>query len=580
MVFLNNAARPRRWMDKPLAFLFRGVPEISSEALALYRIVLGTALFVSFAVAFKTQINSGVFPVSPSRPALHLARYFPPAQSIAQDLDKFETLRAATLVALALFTLGIWPRISMFLASLGLILFEFVCLSGGVSCHVYWVPVSTTLGLTLAPWDDTLSIRRLWNKSHVSDSKVRSKRLGYAVWIPGLLLGLAYIGAGTAKLYASGWSWISSGAVKYHFVEDAGAAPLNWGILIAGNHDLSVFLSFGAVALEIVFLLVVFFPGEWIRVFFAIVGLGLHLGLLLFQGLWWQCWISLYLCFVPWQSIADRCLGRASLTAPTLPRKTLGLGFAQVAFSLYFMMQQVFASVCWKEHEPLCSMWGMYSWTYTSLDEMYEQKRWYKYQRYHFVDATNNKNITENVYQMGRYAVESVVEACKQLHNRETLTPHYCDRLEKVRLNYLKDHGKEISIVHVRMDQQGIDFDKGEFYWQLHGVPIGTVDLLGKSASLLTKDEETQEFRRGTTSPSGFEETRESTLAAREPAKGSDESSNSLSLDEGTGGSNDSSLGMPAGEFIEEPNPKSPDSKPILDVESSLDPPASGNSDT
>lgn len=514
MTATKSLMQRRRWLETPLRLFFRGVPEISSEALALYRIVLGTALLISFAVAFQTQMGSGVFPVSASRPAVHLARYFPPAPWIAQDLSRFEILRTFTLVALATFTLGLWPRLSMFLAALGLILFELTCLSGGVSCHVYWVPVSTTLALALAPWDDTLSIRRLWRKAEPAPDRTLSQRRGYAVWIPSFLLGLAYLGAGTAKLYASGWDWISSGAVKYHFVEDAGAAPLNWGIWIAGHHELSVFLSFWAVALEIVFILVIFFSGEKMRILFAIAGLGLHLGLLLFQGLWWQCWISLYLCFVPWQSIADRCFAHRSRSIAPPRESSLGLGFAQIAFSLYFLVQQFYASVCWKEHEPLYSMWGMYSWTYASLDEMYEQKRWYKYQRYQFLDA--NEEITENVYSLGRYAVESIVEACKRLHEREPLTPYYRERLERVRENYLKDYGKELTLVHVTMDQQGIDFDAATFYWKARGVPIGTVDMVGKSVTLVTRDDKSQQLRRTSTSDDGWEESVESALATRD----------------------------------------------------------------
>jgi hypothetical protein len=115
-------------------------------------------------------------------------------------------------------------------------------------------------------WDTAFSLdetlRRWRGRGYVQD--LRDKSFGYAVWIPGLVVGSVWASAAYAKLKLSGPSWVLGGAVKYHWIIDAQNAPVNWAEWIAVHHWAAVLMSFAGVLFESVFVLSVLAkPGLW-----------------------------------------------------------------------------------------------------------------------------------------------------------------------------------------------------------------------------------------------------------------------------------------------------------------------------
>ena len=51
-------------------------------------------------------------------------------------------------------------------------------------------------------------------------------------------------------MWESGPAWINDGVVKYHFIEDAPAAPVSWGLWVAAHHPVAVAASAASLMAE------------------------------------------------------------------------------------------------------------------------------------------------------------------------------------------------------------------------------------------------------------------------------------------------------------------------------------------
>ena len=93
-----------------------------------------------------------------------------------------------------------------------------------------------------------------------------------------------FAAAAYAKLANGGLAWISSGAVKYHFIEDAASAPFTWGLWVAVHPTAAVLLSLGVVVMEAGFISIIFARSPWRRLLIGSIGLSLFAGFYAFQG--------------------------------------------------------------------------------------------------------------------------------------------------------------------------------------------------------------------------------------------------------------------------------------------------------
>ena len=417
----------------------RGVPDITAEAAGAFRVCFGLCLL---AIVAPVQFSG-----DPS-------------------------VKVATIAALVLFTLGVWTKVSYAASVLGITFYTVATRRG----HDWIMPMLTLWALLPARWGDGLSVDvvlRTWRGAHAPG--LRGKTYGFAVWLPGLTLGIALAAAAFAKLQRSGLDWATTGAVRFHFVEDAIFAPVDWGLWIASHYPAAVMFSLGALALEAGFILNIFFPGPWIRLAFGLVGVSLFLGFYLFQGVLWQPWWIVLTAFLPWGLIG----GRASRAAEP---GALRLSVAQAVVVLVVFVQQAIASASRIEIEPFISWYPMYSNTYLSPADFDQRERYaIRYWRYYFeadspggvVDITDRVRAIPGAERAFHEAVADL-KGCSG-----PLSEDLGDRIRAIRSDYAARHGEAPHTIRLLYDRRAFDWDRGQFYWAVTRGDAGVLDLDG-----------------------------------------------------------------------------------------------------
>ncbi len=413
---------------------FRGVPDISAEAAAAFRICFALGLLGLVAL-----------------------------------LDFGDArVKAATLAALVSFAIGLWTRPAYVVAVAGLTFYAIATRRG----HDWSMPLLTFWCLLPASWGDAWSVdAALRRRRRLPRPELRGRAYGFAIWLPGLTLGSALAAAAVAKLSRSGFEWVTTGAVRYHFVEDSAGAPVDWGLWIASHDTIPVVLSAGALAAEAAFILVIFFAGARARAVFGVVGLLLFGGFYLFQGVLWLPWWIVLTAFLPWGLIGRRH-GLESVSRP--------LRFAHAFVVLVVFLQQVIASAWHIEVEPFISPYPMYSNTYRSPADFNDRERGaFRYQRYYFeIDTPHGTlDVTARIRALddAERALHQVIADSKGCPRRREGVVNR--RLAAVRTANRARYGTPIDAVRVLHDRRAFDWERGEFYWAVRRDLQGVVTL-------------------------------------------------------------------------------------------------------
>jgi hypothetical protein len=354
------------------------IPDASPEAVALFRVVFGVCLLV---VVFRRPVLAA-WAADPSNvisPVQHaLLQLFVNAPWMVDGLRWWVAFWGALFIA------GAFARVA------------FACLAAGVFAWALLYTTTTTyhtissvlvalLVLQWSRWSDAWSVDAWW-RGNVQ--RGTPKEYGYTVWVPGLVLGVVFAAAAVAKLRDAGVAWILNGTVKYHFLSDSPQAPVDWGLWIGRHHWLSVLLSFGGVAIEVLVIVGVLLGAYRYRLLAGVAALCLLAGFSLFQGLFWPGWWLLLLSFLPWHLIrgpadtgpADTGPAKAGHYVPDSGVRSVRLqadrggGPREPVFvAMSLMALQVGVSLLRLEVSPLLSTYDMYATTYGSPAE-YEQK--------------------------------------------------------------------------------------------------------------------------------------------------------------------------------------------------------------
>ena len=368
---------------------------------------------------------------------------------VASSAEACRVLHAISLALIVLFTVGLWTRAAYVGLIVGVFASRLVRLQSS-GTHDWDLPLLTLLALTVIPWADGFSLDAHARRRSAAEESHAGQLYGLAVWLPGLMLGLSLMAAAYAKLTNGGLAWVTSGAVKYHFVEDAANAPLTWGLWVAASPVASVLLSFGAVLIEGGFICNVFLRSVWSRLAMGILGLSLFGGMFVFQGVLWFPWLILFSVFLPWQML-DREKVVLSERGQLRPW--------HIVLVAVLVLQQVLASVTATQIEPLISDYPMYSLTYDS-PEAFERIRYRKMQRLLF--ESGGRNITENVYAIAN-APENLLNVAEDLAVGDPLDGKSVKMLGRLREQYKKLFGADIDSVAVTAERVGFDWQRGSF---------------------------------------------------------------------------------------------------------------------
>lgn len=257
-------------------FRWLPIPALTARTMGQFRVVFGLALFyVVFIDPPRAQ------PLELHRNYSWLADWSL-VHAVAASATACLVLHVITLVLAGLFIAGLWTRPAYAALVLGIFASRLVQLHRS-GTHDWDLPLLTLFALTVVPWGDGFSLDARRARRPVGE--VRAGPLyGLAIWIPGLMLGLAFAAAAYAKLANGGLAWISSGAVKYHFIEDAASAPFTWGLWVAVHPTAAVLLSLGVVVMEAGLISIIFARSPWRRLLIGSIGLSLFAGFYAFQG--------------------------------------------------------------------------------------------------------------------------------------------------------------------------------------------------------------------------------------------------------------------------------------------------------
>jgi hypothetical protein len=363
------AAPAVRWLQ-------RGIPDVDARTAGIFRVLFGLAVLMFFeahavnaarlAPSFDSQIegplHAMVIEWLRERPAI---------------VDWLAPWMLATGIA---FTAGLFTRVTYALFVVAALVWAFVAVSFD-STHPHSTLILTLVALLPARWGDGFSVDQ-WLRPA---GRVREggRQYGYSVWVPGLVVGVAFAAAAWSKLAGpDGWTaWVANGTVKYHFITDSVNAPVDWGLQLAAHPWLAILASFGAVAIEALAITAAFSRSEAYRLAMGLASLSLVAGFRLFMGVLWLGWWIPLLGFLPWQRLSE-LTGLSLLSrlkpAPTSPSWG-GAAFwrhsgqlvttAQVVMIVFLLGQQIVVSTLRIERAPMFTNYPMYSYTFASAEE-------------------------------------------------------------------------------------------------------------------------------------------------------------------------------------------------------------------
>ncbi len=451
-----------------VTLLTRAIPSLGAEALGLYRI--GFACGLAF-VLNELRMTNWAAPGETHPDGAWLADWFV-FHWIANRPDLVGGLELLTVGTITLFGIGLWTRRSYGFMVVNFTLWTLVRLQH-TGTHPWGVLLITLWCLLVIRWGDGLSLDNAisrWRGRPVAPA-AEGQAYGFAVWLPGLVLGTAMSAAAFAKLYNGGLNWVLGGAVKYHFVIDSVTAPVAWGLWIASHHWIAIAASAFAVGMEGSLIVAVLLRPGWRRAALSAGGFALLLGFYLFQNEVWWAWWMLWACFfIPWARLWSRLnhwYPKRSLTfdasvsisqpPPNRPLTRVHYGLISAICGL-----QLFASVFQIEQQPVLSDYPMYSNTYsstTAFDVVAPIKSSYRF----YARTPDGENDVTTALE--RTSLDSPLrDFILRLQPGQLLTPDMKARLHWIALTFHERSGQSLGVLTLIRDELAFNWSTGHLY--------------------------------------------------------------------------------------------------------------------
>ena len=448
-------------------FLAQGIPDISAELLGVYRVAfaLGIAYVLSDLAMSSWEAPGFVIPNRAWLADWHVIRW------LANRPDLVGLLETFTFATLILFGVGLWTRWAYGAVVLNLAIWTLVRLQH-TGTHPWAALFVAILGLSIVRWSDGFSLDRQIQRWRGRTQKINSpKRIyGFAMWLPGLVLGTAMCGASIAKLHSSGLAWITNGSVKYHFVTDSLRAPVDWGLWVASHHWVAVGLSAGAILTEGLLIVAAFLRPGPLRTLIGIGGFALLMGFFLFQNeLWFAWWLLWMCCFTPWERLDQYFFERRLLSEKVIPTEsdgisltrglTMPLGYTFIA--LIIIGSQASASLFQFEQEPLFSDYPMYSNTYESTADFDARDPIQTSFRYLIQNTAGNQDVSQLVDDL--YLDEPIRDTLLDILEGQPIDLMR-DRINWISETFFERTNMTLGTVTLMRDGLGFDWNSGRIY--------------------------------------------------------------------------------------------------------------------
>ena len=460
-VYLRDRKRLAGWLT-------RGIPSLDAEALGLYRICFALGL----AFVLSELRMAGWAAPGETHPAGAWLADWAAFGWVANRPELVGGLELLTFGAIALFGIGLWTRVAYSLVVANLTLWTLVRLQH-TGTHPWAVLLVTLWCLLAVRWGDALSADRAIRRGHGRPAAppASGQAYGFAVWLPGLVLGTAMAAAAFAKIYASGPSWVLGGAVKYHFVTDIVNAPVDWGLWIASHHWAAVAASAFAVGMEASLIVAVLLRPGWARAALGAGSFALLLGFYLFQNeVWWAWWLLWACFFTPWQRLwsalarwhhgwwlPPSAAATASRPPPDRPLTAMHYGLIATVCGL-----QLFASVFQIEQQPALSDYPMYSITYPSTVSFDAAATIQSPHRFYARTADGERDVTAA---LERADLDGPLrDLLLELRRGMPFTPDAQERVRWIATTFRERSGQPLGVVTLIRDELAFDWASGRLY--------------------------------------------------------------------------------------------------------------------
>ncbi len=460
--------------------LTRAIPSINAQTLGLYRI------FFAFGLAFvlsELRMAEWAAPgeIHPERAWL---ADWGGIRWVANQPQLVTWLERFTFGAIVAFAIGLATRLSYGIIVANLTLWTLVRLQH-TGTHPWGVLLVTLWCLLAVRWGDGLSldrtIRQWWQQR--PDPEATGQAYGFAVWLPGLVLGSAMAASAFAKIYSSGLNWILGGAVKYHFVTDALNAPVDWGLWVASHHWVSVGASAFAVGMEGSLIVAIFLRSTAARMAIGAGSAALLLGFYFFQAeVWWAWWLLWASFFIPWDKLSSQFFYRPwsrkryADKAVDVLRPWADNPLSPVHYWVIFLVLalQLFASAFQIEQQPLFSNYPMYSSTYPSTASFDARASIQTPYRFLKNSSENQSDITTALEDTDLDG--TLRDILLRLGEGEQLTIDERERLNWIAASFQERSGESLEVVTLVKDELAFDWSTGQLYPKTRNKVVVSLD--------------------------------------------------------------------------------------------------------
>ena len=416
------------------AWLVQRVPIVSASALGLFR------------MAFAASLALVVRTIDPS-------------------------FRPLCFLLLALFAAGVAARVSF---AAFVIAFTRAHL-GNTTDHAVALPLKTLWLMVVVPWGAGLSVDAAILRRVGWPPPERSRAYGLAMWIPMLMLGLAYAAAAFAKMDDVGPRWVTGGAVRYILLVDGHKAPVAWNRYIIRSDVLSVLFSGLAIAGESAVVLAAIWPTTAVVLAAGLVALGLHVSFYVLQGVWWSLWWMLLPAFVPWEAIASR-LRRGTSDAPATTERRLAWAVGLVMFAA--VLQQPAASLLRTSYGFAFSDFPMYSNVYLAsrAEAIAQQEQVFQPPPIIRFDAPQvDAALRTRIERLDGDQV--LTEIVRKIARGEPVTDGDAALVRDAARRHAAEFGEAVRQVEVFADTWRFDWSSADFVPRQQWKPVATISL-------------------------------------------------------------------------------------------------------
>lgn len=225
----------------------------------------------------------------------------------------------ATVVTGLLALIGLFTRPSLLAFAAGNIFLIAYTYSYG-DFHHPEAPLFIALAvLAFGPSGHALSVDAVLRRQRGRSSASEDAIAGWPIRLIQWMFVLIYLSAVLSKIvFEGGLEWLNGFTLQYYMINDSLRKETFLGLWLSQHHLLVMISQYIVVIFQTTFVLAVIFPKlRWI---YVPLGLGFHVGNIVFLNAVFLEWIALYSVFIPWRRVFDLVLKRGAMVDATTAR--------------------------------------------------------------------------------------------------------------------------------------------------------------------------------------------------------------------------------------------------------------------